>query len=163
MPINYFRRAKRDLKLYLKMRSTRSSNGCIEWTGPKDNDGYGNCQINKKDWRAHRLAYSVYNNISREDMEGLLVCHKCDNPSCINPDHLYLGTHFDNNRDTVKRGRHVNVHQKLSREEAEEIRDLFPILTRNNFMTQKQIAEMYGVTPGAIYHIVKGLSYAQEV
>ena len=80
---------------------------CLIWTGGKDKDGYGKFNIKEKGrktmhLRTHRVAYEVYVG---SIPEGMLVCHTCDNPSCCNPDHLWLGFAADNNRDTREKGR----------------------------------------------------------
>lgn len=71
---------------------------CIEFQGFRDAAGYG--MVGSK--RAHRTAFQLATGI---DPTGLLVCHHCDNPPCINPEHLYLGTHQDNANDKVARNR----------------------------------------------------------
>ena len=92
-------------------RKVVSPTGCWEWAGARDKDGYG--QTPPLDGRsgavrAHRLAWTLTNG---PIPKGLLVCHHCDNPACINPDHLWLGTSTDNNRDRERkgRGRYANV------------------------------------------------------
>lgn len=77
-------------------------NGCIEWVGHKNSQGYGRIQVNHKDIRTHRLAYELANG---PIPEGMVVRHKCDNPSCINPAHLEIGTQQENIRDRGERGR----------------------------------------------------------
>jgi hypothetical protein len=86
--------------------STAEDSGCIEWLGPFSPSGYGHVGKRQGDrkitFRTHRLAYELaYGPIP----EGLVVRHKCDNPPCINPAHLELGTSAQNNRDRDTRGR----------------------------------------------------------
>lgn len=85
------------------------ANGCWVYQGAKNEWGYGRVSLcknyfnpPKKKIYVHRLAYIVDR---RDDPGDLLVCHTCDNPACINPDHLYLGTPADNMRDMMERGR----------------------------------------------------------
>lgn len=74
---------------------------CWNWIGNKDKDGYGKyCSK-----RIHRIVYTVYKG---KIGKGLLVCHSCDNPSCINPNHLWLGDNNDNMKDMVKKGRSLS-------------------------------------------------------
>lgn len=80
--------------------------GCILWTGAKTSAGYGMLRFNKKAYRTHRLSYiEAFGEIK----EGMHVLHRCDVPSCINPQHLFLGTHADNMRDMAAKGRHVGA------------------------------------------------------
>jgi hypothetical protein len=77
--------------------------GCWEWSGPRNRGGYGYPWIGNGHHRlAHRVSWELTNGRVAGD---LLVLHHCDNPSCVRPDHLYLGTSTDNNRDALKRGR----------------------------------------------------------
>jgi hypothetical protein len=77
---------------------------CIEWSGTKNPAGYGLFHLGKRGQNtlAHRFAWKYQHG---DVPEGLLVCHKCDNPSCVNVDHLFLGTHKDNMRDCRDKGR----------------------------------------------------------
>jgi len=80
-----------------------SDNQCWLWTGAKDKDGYGLFKINRIMRRAHRLMYEAFYGTFNKK---LLVCHTCDNPSCVRPKHLFLGTAKDNNNDAVRKGRY---------------------------------------------------------
>lgn len=82
------------------------NSGCWLWIGYTMKNGYGQITYCQKSWLAHRLSFYGFNNI---DPKELYVCHKCDNPSCVNPDHLFLGTHKDNMKDMVSKKRQPNI------------------------------------------------------
>ena len=76
---------------------------CEEWQGARDKDGYGRLKSGDKVFQAHRLIY-----MQNHGHTDLLILHDCDNPSCINMDHLRAGTYQDNVNDKMQRGRHNN-------------------------------------------------------
>lgn len=79
---------------------------CLEFTGHRDKDGYGRVHHKGKQVPAHRLAYAVANDLEYTAIpSSMVVRHKCDNPSCVEPTHLELGTQQDNQQDVIKRGR----------------------------------------------------------
>ena len=92
-----------ELREKLEAYSKVSPTGCIEWQRGKSGNGYGNISIgNGKQDYAHRVSYKVHKG---EIPEGYVVRHTCDNPCCVNPDHLLIGTQWDNVQDTISRGR----------------------------------------------------------
>jgi len=78
---------------------------CKEWYGAKNSEGYGTTTYKGKIIYAHRLAWIKKNG---DIPKGMYICHKCDNPSCYNINHLFLGTPKDNCQDKVKKGRNQN-------------------------------------------------------
>jgi len=91
----------KSLKEKLEARLIPGENDCLEWTGYRNRDGYGQIQVDGKKLLAHRVAWMLHSG----EMPSLLVCHTCDNPRCCNVEHLYVGTHTDNMKDKVDRGR----------------------------------------------------------
>jgi hypothetical protein len=80
------------------------SDDCIIWPRAKDKDGYGQKKYLGKQWKAHRLVYLL---VKGHFPDELLVCHSCDNPSCVNYKHLFVGTQSDNKQDEVRKGRNI--------------------------------------------------------
>ena len=86
----------------LKARAVENENGCWIWSGNKTAHGYGKMCVNGVGTAAHRYSYSVHKG---PIPDGMFVCHTCDTPSCVNPDHLFVGTPKDNYDDMMKKGR----------------------------------------------------------
>jgi HNH endonuclease len=86
----------------LMKRVTIQPNGCWVWTGRVNHKGYGKTSWQGKDKRVHRIFYEHHHG---PIPEGLQVCHRCDNPPCCNPDHLFAGTALDNEWDKIAKGR----------------------------------------------------------
>ena len=103
-------------------------NGCWEWIGNKMKSGHGRIGYRDKVYLTHRLSYEIHIGYIPDNMN---VCHRCDNPPCINPEHLFLGTQLDNIQDCVSKKRNYiippmggekNPLAKLTNNEADEIR-----------------------------------------
>lgn len=131
--------------------------GCWEWTRAKPH-GYGTLTVGRKTRSAHRLAYQLgVGPIPRRAH----IRHSCDNPSCINPDHLFAGTREDNMQDCVRRGRHggppparkgeKNPASKLTSDKVDEIRRQ---LTQGS--TQTKIARRFGISQSQVSNIKIG-------
>lgn len=89
-------------KFWAKVIKSESPDGCWMWIAAKDHHGYGHLNMNRVHVRAHRLSLLI---AGRELPEGQSVCHSCDVPACVNPAHLWLGSHMDNMVDRCKKGR----------------------------------------------------------
>lgn len=90
-----------------------STEDCWEWQGAKDPNGYGRCGWRGKTMLVHRVAFLFHHGNLSPD---LFICHACDNPSCCNPNHLFSGTHSDNMKDMVSKGRDMfHQHPELIR------------------------------------------------
>jgi hypothetical protein len=131
---------------------------CHVWAERCDVDGYGSMKVKGKTERAHRLAYEHYFGSA----EGKHVLHRCDVPSCVNPDHLFLGTHAENVADMIAKGRQARGAKtraprrtRLSETQIIEIRGLSAAGT-----TQREIASKFGVTQANISLIVSKKNWA---
>ena len=131
----------------------RGSDDCWEWQGACHEQGYGLYGVRGPHlMRAHRVAWELHHG--QEIPEGLLVCHTCDNPSCCNPAHLFLGTDADNSRDMMEKGRNRKNrfhHTKLTEDQVREIRRLHA----EGGWTQEQLGLRYGVHYTTIGNIVR--------
>jgi len=78
------------------------SDGCWLWTASGTDDGYGQLKFQGKRYYAHHLSVRLS---GREIPTGMIVCHKCDVPKCVRPDHLYVATMAENQQDSVRKGR----------------------------------------------------------
>jgi len=123
--------------------------GCHEWQGALTYNGYGRIGVNGKVQRVHRVAYELAHG---PIPQGIVVCHRCDNPRCCNPDHLFLGTTQENVEDKMSKGRHKaftsdqvigekNPRALLTAADVTKIRQRY---ARSN-VTLKQLANEYGV------------------
>ena len=128
---------------------------CWEWQAGKSKKGYGYVQNNRKRGKllsAHRVSWELHNG---KIPKGMLICHHCDNPPCVNPNHLFLGTQKDNIRDAVKKGRKKYIGEGngraiLTKEDVLLIRELY----KQPDLTLIQLAKSFNVSRGCITGIV---------
>ena len=129
---------------------------CWEWKAAKNSNGYGEFYDGIGQVLAHRYAYEITN---MSILKGLACCHTCDNPSCVNPAHLWVGTQHDNMTDKVQKNRQQRGERvpgaKLTTDDVREIRRLCADGTQ-----QKAVAHMYGIGTGAVCRIVKRQRWA---
>lgn len=120
-----------------------AQNGCWITLGTIKSDGYGEVTEGKKHFVTHRVSYEHFNG---PIPEGLIVRHKCDNPPCMNPGHLEVGTHADNMRDMWERGRgSLGEMQPNSKLTAKKVREIRTRLANGDGV--KPLAREYGVSP----------------
>jgi hypothetical protein len=129
---------------------------CWIWTGTFDRNGYGVISDEKRrQLRAHRVAYEQAHHVHIP--EDKYVLHDCDNPACVNPAHLKLGTSADNNRDMITRRRHRfgqrHHRAKITEEQVREIRALYP------GMSQSAIAIRYGLDQTTVSQIIRKVNW----
>lgn len=138
-------------------------NGCWEWLAGKSQSGYGHFSIKdtkgkKRPFRAHRISYQIHRG---PITNGLWVLHNCpsgDNPACVNPDHLWLGTHLDNVRDKEAKGRGVRLHGEdnpcalLRDDDVREIRAAYD----TGWWYQSVLADVLQTNRVNLFNIVRG-------
>ena len=131
---------------------------CWKWTAGKDTYGYGRIQIDGKAVKAHRFSWWIYYG---HPSAGMCVLHKCDNPACVNPNHLFLGTPADNMADRDMKGRHVALKGEVNGMAKLTETDVITIRNRlANGETHKAIAVDYGVDRSSISYINTGKNWA---
>ena len=133
------------------------SGDCWEWQLSKKSGGYGQFHSQGKHFLAHRFAWELVNG---PIPKGLCVCHHCDNPGCVRPGHLFVGTQADNIRDCMRKGRmgvagERSVHAKVRATDVLSMRRAY-----QNGATQRALAEKYGMRQQAISRIVRGKRWA---
>ena len=104
-------------KQVLLSMARKTESGCWEWACGKDDWGYGKTYFNQRTEKAHRVAWRIFNC---EIPPGMLVLHKCDNPPCINPWHLFLGTNRDNMLDASRKGRLARRKKQVNQQAKHE-------------------------------------------
>lgn len=138
---------------------------CWCWIGSKCKDGYGQFHVKIdgkwKSIRPHRYSYEIFKG---EIGDKKVVCHHCDNPSCVNPEHLFLGTQKDNIQDALKKKRMVGPRgmqqwqAKFIDEDIKKIR-----LLNKEGMNGNQISKLYKVDRRVIYDILKNVTWRHVI
>jgi hypothetical protein len=148
-------RTKEQVQKYIESRVLKVPGGCWLWFGRVSPKGYGRLSWRRPGMQKLSLAHRVVYAIFKEEPGSLCVCHKCDNRACVNPDHLFLGTHEDNMADMVKKGRQSKGIQRpsavLTEEQVQDVRRLVA-----GGMMQKDVASHYGVTRQLVNYIING-------
>jgi hypothetical protein len=159
------RRRLEPLEIRFWRQVKKMDSGCWVWTGVTTN-GYGQISYGGKGRRAHRVSWELHCGTIPD---GLLVLHKCDNPPCVNPSHLFLGTHQDNMDDAIEKGRRPtgelhpsrlhpelmsrgedNGSAKLTAEQVMAIRD------RKGKAKHREIAKEFGIARSTVSTILRG-------
>lgn len=144
-------------RFWSKVSNYGDPDKCWEWQASKTPQGYGHFPLGRTIQIASRIAWEI----SRGDVPQLHVLHSCDNPSCCNPDHLFLGTNHQNVLDSVNKHRRapkrgeMNGRHKINAEQAQEIRKRY---AQDNTL-QKDLAIEYGISQVQIGHIVHGKAW----
>src|SRR3990172_665127 len=135
---------------------------CWKWTGNLDGKNYGRIMFKKygKRFLAHRLSWYIHNG---KIPQGLFVCHHCDNPTCVNPKHLFLGTPTDNMKDMYDKNRHIRVSMKgsenpmakLTKEQVTKIREEYDY-RRGAY---ERLGKIYNVSSATIRAIILRINW----
>lgn len=138
---------------------------CWEWNGSRTKrkgGEYGQIIFMGKNKKAHRLSYIAFVG---EIPDGSIILHKCDNPPCVNPSHLCVGTHKDNADDKVSKGRGINPHYKSSEAPAAKLTENDILIVREMISQGYSLAHIgrrFDVTKQCIWRIKKGLTWTPE-
>lgn len=160
------------VRRFFDMTSPDPETGCIVWTRARNRKGYGQIRVRSRLRIAHRLSWEMAHG---EIPAGMMVLHRCDNPPCVNPAHLFLGTNSDNQKDSVAKGRHwMKRHPeqttflshgirprgeqcRCARLTAESVREIRRL--RAEGVPAAELAQRYGVKREQIYKIALGYAW----
>lgn len=147
------------------LKKIKKTPNCWEWKAQKNIQGYGLLWFREGGRRffrkAHRLMWELENG---EIEKGKYICHSCDNPGCVRPSHLFIGTANDNNQDKIKKGRNFNLSRashpmaKLTEAQVSEIRNAKASATKR-FWGAKDLAYRLGISYPHLCKIAKGSSW----
>lgn len=144
----------------------KGENDCWNWKGYKNNEGYGRTWINDHGYYAHRVIFNlafpntITLNAPESTADSGFLLHTCDNPSCCNPKHLFVGTHADNMADKAAKGRSPDYtgdkgpRCKLSISQANEIRQ-----KRKEGISARELSKQYGISLPSVKTLLAGKSY----
>lgn len=136
--------AEEVVRFRARLKDAPSDSGCREWQGCSLPKGYGKVRVRGRDFLAHRMAFFI---ATGTDPGNLCVLHRCDNPRCCNPEHLFLGTVAENNADMKRKGRQARGERlpqcKFTDSTVAQLRTLEPRLG----IPRSRLARYFGISP----------------
>lgn len=131
---------------------------CMIWSGARDKNGYGLFKLKRKMLKAHRVSWEMHRG---SIPKGLLVCHRCDCPPCVKPEHLFIGSAKDNTQDMIRKGRkapskgELHSQSKITEYDVRLIRALWD----QRVLSQSKIAKKFNITRSNVSAIVRNISW----
>ena len=139
-------------RFFSKVDKTES---CWVWSSYKTKEGYGRIQAFGKPMYSHRISWLIHFG---KIPNGKEVCHRCDNPSCVNPKHLFIGTHKDNMQDMFKKGRRKENQRRGERHWKSNLKEKDILRIRNLYsqgdISMKNIGLLFSIKPNTVFYIV---------
>lgn len=139
-------------RFWSKVDKTSNKNGCWVWTRAKARRGYGEFGIGREHFLAHRFILTLKES---RCIDGLLACHRCDNPSCVNPDHLWVGTTQENTLDMLKKGRSLKGEDHPMRTLSKDVVVKIRLLYENGGHSHSTLAKMFSICPATVGKILR--------
>jgi hypothetical protein len=149
-------RGPAEQRFWAKVEKTAT---CWVWTACRHPQGYGQFGCAGRIVKAHRVAWELTHG---PIPDGLQVCHRCDNPPCVNPDHLFLGTQRDNNHDCIAKGRAKNLRGAAHGRARLSAEDVLAIRATHPAASYSALARHYGVSKATIAAVVQGRNWAHQ-
>lgn len=156
--VNRSRKVSLDARLdEILGRCTRNENGCLLWAGTLDRAGYGIIAGDAEDnWKQLRASHLVYEKFVAPIPDGQYVLHRCDNPPCVEPDHLWLGSKKENMLDMVQKGRGgIHSPYKLTEDDVRAIRQHYT----TEHISQEKLGAAFGINQRTVSRIVRGKNW----
>jgi hypothetical protein len=145
-----------ELDRFMQNVAPEPNSGCWLWTGLVNKHGYGRAWYKKKVMLAHRASYELFCDVN---LGSNILCHKCDAPSCVNPDHMFIGVPKDNSLDMVSKNRQSKgTHRPKAKLDENAVLHI-----RAKLMPQREYAKIYGVSQSKISFAQTGKSWRHVV